>query len=100
MKNRITNWFKYTLCRHEFDIKDIKKTNIPEPPKPTCKSTFSEAMDYYMTIHAHPSNTERIEWACAKCGKAFRAYCGLDILSKHSSSGKFYEKKLLTNTKI
>lgn len=28
----------------------------------------------------HPWHTERVTWSCHKCGKEFRAHCGLDVL--------------------
>jgi len=33
---------------------------------------------------------ERVEWPCCKCGKIFRAHCGLDITPKHGSVERPY----------
>lgn len=59
-------------------------TGIPAPEAPNERSTYSHAMNYFMELHRHPSQAERVQWACCKCGKSFRAHCGLDIL-KHGT---------------
>ena len=46
------------FCSHEFDMADLKTTQ---------------------SIHFH----ERVLWPCYKCGKVFKAHCGLDISPKH-----------------
>ena len=50
---------KQGLCKHRFALEDLHKTGDGED-SPT-----------------------RVEWACDKCGKVFKAHCGLDISPRH-----------------
>lgn len=70
------------LCRHEFRLTDLTETGIAQPEKPSRSARFSEWLDYYARLSSHPANSERVSWACCKCGKEYRAYCGLDVLSR------------------
>lgn len=37
-----------------------------------------------LTRHPEFENTDqRVSWSCYKCGKLFKAHCGLDITPKH-----------------
>lgn len=76
---RIRQWF----CRHRFHLDDMKDTNIPPPDKPHENAGLVAWHSYYANLPVHPSHTERISWCCQKCGKEFRAHCGLDVLSQH-----------------
>lgn len=64
-------------CRHEFRYSDLKLTGIPATPIPT---DFEGAMEWHRNEYRHPSFSERVSWRCHKCGKEFRAHCGLDVL--------------------
>lgn len=48
-------------CKHRFALQDMRRTSDDE------------------------DSNERITWACWKCGKEFKANCGLDIL-KHGTA--------------
>lgn len=75
-------WFRPVVCRHEFKLIDLDRTNIPEPVLAP-DATYEQAMQFYgeqMTCRAF---THRVRWPCAKCGQVFHAHCGLDILSRH-----------------
>jgi hypothetical protein len=69
--------FGASACRHEFRYSDLKRTGIPVPPMP---ADFEGAMEWHRKAHSHPSHSERVSWKCSKCGKEFRAHCGLDVL--------------------
>ena len=71
------------LCRHAFALRDLKLTGIPEPDKPADGSSYEAWLDYHRQMYEGPHHTERVEWPCAKCGKVFRAHCGLDISPEH-----------------
>lgn len=68
-------------CRHEFRIADLTDTDIAQPATPPEGSGYYAWLDYYCGLSAHPANSERVKWACCKCGKEYRAHCGLDILN-------------------
>jgi hypothetical protein len=73
--------FRMAICRHEFRLSDLTDTNIAQPAKPPEGSGYYAWLDYYCGLSAHPANSERVKWACCKCGKEYRAHCGLDILN-------------------
>lgn len=73
------SWFRKKTCRHEFDTSDLKLTGISEPEEPDKYASYKEWVKYFHELHHGPSHTERVEWPCNKCGKPFRAHCGLDI---------------------
>lgn len=50
----ILSYIMKKICRHEFAIEDLKMVN-------------PDGVD------------DRVMWPCAKCGKEFRAHCGLNI---------------------
>jgi hypothetical protein len=79
----IKSKLKMRYCKHAFDIADLKKTGIPEPNPPGKQARPQDHLRYWATIHKHPSHTQRVEWACFKCGKVFRDHCGLDISPKN-----------------
>ncbi len=57
MLRRFSKWaddLKKWRCHHEFAIEDLKIVN-------------------------EQGWGDRVAWECAKCGKLFRAHCGLDI---------------------
>lgn len=54
----LLSYFKKKMCSHEFAIEDLKMVN-------------------------YDGAEDRVMWPCAKCGKEFRAHCGLDISPKH-----------------
>ncbi len=85
--NKIYIFFRKKYCKHEFDLNDLRKTNIPEPAKPT-SNNYEEWCKYYSAPHEHDSHTKRVMWPCSKCGKVFYAHCGLDILSHGTAISK------------
>lgn len=59
---RVIRWLNTVLhkkCKHRFALEDLHKTGDDE------------------------DSDTRVEWACADCGKVFKAHCGLDISPKH-----------------
>ena len=74
-------WLKRKVCRHEFCLKDLKQTHLPEPVKPVSKS-YAE-WSHYLFLTTHESYIHRVIWPCQKCGKIFYAHCGLDITPFH-----------------
>lgn len=75
-------WFKTKTCKHEFKLKDLKKTGIPPLEEPETKG-YDEWIEYYSKVDDHDSVTKRVEWKCHKCEKVFYAHCGLDITPTH-----------------
>lgn len=73
----LLKFFCRAVCRHEFPYSTLKLTRIPAPPMP---KDYAGAMEWYRNQYSHPSFSERVSWTCRKCGKEFRAHCGLDIL--------------------
>lgn len=73
---------KQWRCQHEFQLKDLKGTGIPEPEKPK-SNDFHEWGKYLDELYRGESFTKRVQWPCRKCGKTFYAHCGLDIAPKH-----------------
>lgn len=71
------------FCRHAFALRDLKLTGIPEPDKPGDGASYEAWLEYHRQLSEGPHNTQRVEWPCAKCGKVFRAHCGLDISPEH-----------------
>lgn len=71
------------FCRHAFALRDLKLTGIPEPDKPYDGASYGAWLDYHRQLSEGPHHTQRVEWPCAKCGKVFRAHCGLDISPEH-----------------
>ena len=69
------------MCKHHFDLNDLKSTGIP-PLEPPRTNDYDEWKVYYADVHTHDSHTKRVLWPCSKCGKTFYAHCGLDILNK------------------
>lgn len=69
-------------CRHEFRYSDLRLTGIPEPTQPGPGATQEEWRHWGDQVIGgnHPWHTERVSWRCRKCGKEFRAHCGLDVL--------------------
>ena len=68
-------------CSHEFRLKDLQLTGIPELPEPKAKD-YKAWQQYYSEIYKHDSHTKRVSLNCRKCGEIFYAHCGLDIISK------------------
>ena len=54
---RIISFFRQRFCSHVFILADLHIINF--------------------------DGGERVSWSCAKCGKVFKAHCGLDISPKH-----------------
>lgn len=81
--NWIREYIKPYFCKHEFELKDLKKTGIQEPEPPAKSASFDEHCKWHKSLYEGPWYTERVEWPCCKCGKVFRAHCGLDISPKH-----------------
>ncbi len=73
-------------CRHEFRYSDLMLTGIPKPPDPRRGASREELEKWgdEVVCGKHPWHTERVSWKCHKCGKEFRAHCGLDVL-KHGT---------------
>lgn len=46
-----------------------------------CKHRF--AMEDLEMVNRDSEGADRIAWPCAKCGRVFRAHCGLDISPKY-----------------
>jgi hypothetical protein len=80
--SRLVVRFRAHICRHEFRLADLTETGIAQPEKPAGSARYSEWLDYYARLSSHPANSERVTWACCKCGKEYRAHCGLDVLSR------------------
>lgn len=80
MKRIIKRLFS-TACNHEFDTKNIEKTNIPEKKKPETND-YHEWMSYYKELYHHPSVANRVKCKCNKCGEVFFADCGLHLKGK------------------
>lgn len=49
---------KQKFCKHNFNIRQLEMVN-------------------------RDGLNDRVKWPCAKCGKVFRAHCGLDISPKY-----------------
>ncbi len=52
-------WLRRRFCSHSFAIEDLEMVNRDS------------------------DGADRVAWPCAKCGKVFRAHCGLDISPEH-----------------
>lgn len=79
MLNKLINLFlRKVVCQHEFMIKDLKLTGIPDLPPPTTND-YGLWQKYFEEVYTHESHTKRVSWPCCKCGKVFYAHCGLDI---------------------
>ena len=52
---------KQKTCKHKFDIRHLEMVN-------------------------RNGLNDRVKWPCAKCGKVFRAHCGLDISPKYGET--------------
>jgi hypothetical protein len=76
-------WLTTKACSHEFHLSDLKRTGIKEPERPANDAGFDAHMKWHQSLYTGPWYTERVEWHCFKCGKAFRAHCGLDISPEH-----------------
>lgn len=72
-------------CRHQFQTKDLKRTDIPIPTKPSRGASWKDCQKWAdeAICGNHPSHTHRVEWPCCKCNTLFYGHCGLDILSKY-----------------
>ena len=82
MKNVILCLRRF-FCRHAFALRDLELTGMPEPDKPADGASYEAWLDYHRQLSEDPHHTQRVEWPCAKCGKVFRAHCGLDISPEH-----------------
>ena len=86
MREKIKQFF----CQHEFKLKDLKTTGIPEPTKPsascldykTLNDFFERWQRYWDTYYHGEWVNKRVSWTCHKCKKEFFAHCGLDISPK------------------
>lgn len=79
------NWLRRLFrpaCRHEFHYSDLKLTGIPKPPDPRrgCPKAELDRWGDEVVCGRHPWHAERVSWTCRKCGKEFRAHCGLYVL--------------------
>lgn len=52
---------KQKFCNHNFNIRQLEMVN-------------------------RDGLNDRVKWPCAKCGKVFRAHCGLDISPKYGET--------------
>ena len=48
------------------------------------------ALDDLTMVNKDSSGADRVSWPCDKCGKMFRAQCGLDISPEH---GPIFRRK-------
>jgi len=71
-------FFKRAICLHEFDLDDLRVTNIAPPEKPA-KGDYKAWERYHIEYYESDYVRKRVMWPCAKCGKIFYAHCGLDI---------------------
>ena len=79
----VRGFVRTRFCHHAFRLEDLHKTGIPEPEKPADGASYQAWKDYHRELTEGPHHTERVEWPCARCGKVFRAHCGLDISPEH-----------------
>ena len=91
--NALVRYFRKNTCKHEFDLADLNKTNIPPLEQPASKSDYCGWVEYFKNVYNHDSVTKRVMWPCWKCGKIFFAHCGLDIIPTH---GKCVRRELDT----
>lgn len=70
------------ICRHEFNLDDMRSTGIKERPMPEDQSDYEAYCEWFITRYDQPAHTHRIMWKCSLCGKVFYAHCGLDILAQ------------------
>lgn len=55
----VARLLRQKLCNHQFAIDDLKAVNI------------------------NSDGNDRVVWPCDKCGKVFKAHCGLFISPEH-----------------
>lgn len=55
---RLVAWVRQRACRHRFAMEDLATVN-------------------------DDGGADRVAWPCDKCGKVFRAHCGLDIVPEN-----------------
>jgi hypothetical protein len=70
---RLIERIRQRLCSHRFALEDLTMVNRDSP------------------------GNDRVRWNCDKCGKVFRAQCGLDI---SPGNGPTYRRGSLHNQKI
>jgi hypothetical protein len=62
-------------CQHQFDIKDLELTGIPEPVEPP-KEDYFGWLDYYKNYKNSDAHLKRVKWACTKCKRNFMPIVG------------------------
>lgn len=82
IKRTIRDRIKQRLCSHEFQLKDLRMTGIPEPEKPE-NNDPKRWSEYFKDVYHGESATKRVKWPCSKCKRVFHAHCGLDIAPAH-----------------
>lgn len=85
------------ICRHEFDLSDLRKTGIPDPVRPSDQSGYQAFVDWHHELLYGDSVMKRVVWPCSKCGKTFYAHCGLDISPKYGPIKLRSEKSTSTD---
>ena len=60
-----------------------------------CSHRF--AMEDLTMVNRDSEGNDRVSWACDKCGKVFRAQCGLDISPEH---GPIFRRKTTPNDRV
>lgn len=85
------------MCRHEFDLSDLRKTGIQGPPRPSAGSGYQDFVDWHHECSHGDCFKKRVVWPCAKCGKVFYAHCGLDISPTHGPLKERSDQALSTD---
>lgn len=70
---------KQTFCRHQFNLKDLVKTRIPEPEKPQNPLSRKEWAKYWKNYYDGEWVEKSVKWHCSKCKKVFFGRNGLEI---------------------
>jgi hypothetical protein len=73
---------KRAVCSHEFLLDDLERTGLAEPQKPTSRDC-KDWEKYLDELWYGDWRKFVVRWPCRKCGKVFKAFCGLDIAPKH-----------------
>ena len=76
------DWLKKKICSHEFNVKDIKRTNIPVIKEPKKGAVWPAWERYYANIYECEGDPKRVSCVCKKCGETVYAHCAIDLKGK------------------